>query len=305
MLNTNDLKGSNIALPTPFRDGEVDEPALRALVDFTIKGGTGSLLVTGSTGEPPTLTDEEHRRVIEITVDTAAKRVPVVAGCGTNSTRKVIHNVEQAKAAGADAVLLVAPYYNKPNQEGIYQHFKAVHDAVDMPIILYNHPGRCVIELSVDTVVRLAKLRNVIGMKESGQDLSRVIKLRMALGSEFMLISGDEPFGLAYLTYGGSAVYNILGTFAPAEAAEIYRAWNGGDRKRAAELNWKLMPISLALFCDVNPVPLKYLLSVLGRCTPEVRLPLTELSEANKAIVRSAMEKCGIVPTREGALARA
>jgi 4-hydroxy-tetrahydrodipicolinate synthase len=295
------LKGSNVALPTPFKNGEVDETALRELVKFNIEGGTEGLLVLGTTGEAPTLTDEEHYRVIKIVVDTAAKRVPVVAGAGSNSTAKSIAYTEKAKAAGADAALIVTPYYNKPSQEGLYRHYKAINDAVDLPIIMYNHPGRCVIELSVETVVRLAKLPNIIGVKDSNPSITRLIQLRQALGDDFLLVSGDEPTGLAYMAYGGNTQFNTIGSAVPRAMADIHRAWDAGDPRRARELYAKVMPLALAVYVETNPVPLKYMLSVLGKCSADVRLPLCELSDASKATVRKALETTGVLAGRREA----
>lgn len=296
------LKGSLVALPTPFKDGEVDEAALRAIVRSGIEGGTKGVLVLGTTGEAPTLTDEEHRRVIKLVVDTAAKRVPVIAGAGSNSTKKSIFYAEQAKAAGADAALIVTPYYNKPSQEGLYRHYKAINDAVDIPIVMYNHPGRCVIELSVETVARLAKLKNIVALKDSNPSIARVIQLRQALGEDFLLVSGDEPTGLAYMAYGGNTQFNTIGSAVPRAMAEIHDAWDAGDPKRARELYAKVMPLAQAMYVETNPVPLKYMLSLLGKCTPEVRLPLCELSEASKAAVAKAVEVCGLLPSRGPAL---
>lgn len=297
------LKGSNVALPTPFKNGEVDEASLRDLVKSTIDGGTDGLLVLGSTGEAPTLTDEEHRRVIKLVVDTAAKRVPVVAGCGAASTRQAIFYTEQAKAMGADAALIVTPYYNKPSQEGLFRHFQAISEAVDLPIIMYNHPGRCVIELSIDTVVRLAKLRNVIGVKDSNPSISRLIQLRLALGDDFLLVSGDEPTGLAYMAYGGNTQFNTIGSAFPGAMAKIHRAWDAGDPKRARELYAKVLPLALAMYVESNPVPLKYMLSLVGKCSAEVRLPLSELSDASKATVKRALDTAqALVGRNEAAL---
>lgn len=289
------LTGSQVALPTPFRNGEVDEAALRDLVETNIKGGTGGLLVLGTTGEAPTLTDEEHRRVIKLVVDTAAKRVPVLAGAGSNSTKKSIFYAEQAKAAGADLILVVTPYYNKPSQEGLYRHFKAINDAVDVPIVMYNHPGRCVIELSVETVARLAKLRNIVGLKDSNPSIARLIQLRQALGDGFLLVSGDEPTGLAYLAYGGNTQFNTVGSAMPRAMADIHAAWDAGDPKRARELYAKVMPLAQAMYVETNPVPLKYMLSLLGKCTAEVRLPLCELADASKATVQNALATVGLL----------
>jgi 4-hydroxy-tetrahydrodipicolinate synthase len=291
------LKGSNVALPTPFKNGAVDETALTILVNRNIEGGTSGLLVLGTTGEAPTLTDDEHHRVIKLVVDTTARRVPVVAGCGTNSTAKSISYAEHAKDAGADAVLVVTPYYNKPSQEGLFRHFEAINDAVDIPIILYNHPGRCVIELSVDTVGRLARLRNVIGMKDSNPSIRRVIELRLALGRDFLLVSGDEPTGLAYMAYGGDTQFNTIGSAIPAAMAEIHAAWDDGHPSVARTRYENVMQLALAMYVESNPVPLKYLLSQLGICSAEVRLPLCELADSSKAVVDAAIEKLGLLET--------
>jgi 4-hydroxy-tetrahydrodipicolinate synthase len=293
------LKGPQVALPTPFRNDEIDEAALRGVVEFAIAGGTGGLLVLGSTGEAAALSEEEYARVARISVETARRRVPVVVGCGTNSTRKTIHSAEQAKAAGADAILVVAPYYTRPSQEGLYRHFTAIHDAVDLPMVIYNHPGRCAVDIAVDTVIRLAKLPRVIGMKESSQDLSRLHRLHLALGNDFLFISGDAPNGLAYLIYGGSLAYMGLTNFVPEVVAKIHQAWDRGDARLASELYRKWMPLNLAMSVETNPVPLKYMLSLVGRCTEEVRLPLCELSDANKAVCRAALEKVGLLAARE------
>jgi 4-hydroxy-tetrahydrodipicolinate synthase len=294
------FQGSIAALPTPFIGDEVDERGLQELVRWNIDQGTEGLIVLGTTGEAPTMSDEEHYRVIRLVVQEAAKRVPVMAGTGTNSTRKAIAYTEAAKAAGADAALIVTPYYNKPSQEGIYRHYKAVNDAVDLPIITYNIPSRSVIDISIETTIRLARLRNVIGIKESNPDLKRPVQLRMALGEDFCLLSGDEPTGLAFMAAGGSGVTSATANILPDVLADMHRSWRLGDVKRAMALHQQAMPIHLAMYCETNPVPLKYMLSVMGKCSPDVRLPLCELPEASRAVCRRALESAGVL-AREAA----
>ena len=288
------FEGSTVALPTPFRNGEVDEHALRNMTTSQVSQGTNGLIVLGTTGEAPTMTDEEHGRVIRVVVEAAAGKVPVMAGAGTNCTRKTIHYAEQAKDAGADAILIVSPYYNKPNQEGLYRHYKAINDSVDIPLFVYNIPSRCVVDISVETLVRLAKLPNIVGIKDSNPDLKRPVQLRAELSSDFCLLSGDEPSGLSFLAAGGDGVTNAIGNLMPAMLVDMFRAWKQGDVQTAVAMHRKAMPLYRALYCETNPVPVKYAASVLGICTPEVRLPLVELSEASKAIVLTAMADCGL-----------
>jgi 4-hydroxy-tetrahydrodipicolinate synthase len=284
------FKGSIAALPTPFRDGAVDKRALQDLVRWNIDQGADGLIVLGTTGEAPTMSDEEHHLVIRLVAEAAGRRVPVMAGTGTNSTRTVIEHTELAKSAGADAALIVTPYYNKPSQEGLYRHYKAVNDAVDFPIIIYNIPSRSVIDMSVDTIVRLARLRNVIGIKESNPDLKRPVQLRIELGDDFCLLSGDEPTGLGWMASGGSGVTSATANILPATLAAMHRAWEEGNVRHAFVLHKQAMPVHLAMYCETNPVPLKYMLSLMGKCSPDVRLPLWELSEASKAACRRALE---------------
>ncbi len=288
------FKGSIVALPTPFRNGEVDDAALRGMVKWQLSQGTHGLIVLGTTGEAPTMSDEEHGRVICTVVQAAAGKVPVMAGAGTNCTKKTIHYAEQAKDAGADAILVVSPYYNKPGQEGLYQHYKAINDAVDAPLFVYNIPARCVVDISIDTLVRLAKLSNIAGIKDSNPDLKRPVELRRQLGAEFCLLSGDEPSGLSFLAAGGDGVTNAIGNLMPRMMVDMFDAWNKNDHSTAMSLQRNAMPLFGALYCETNPVPVKYAASLLGFCTPEVRLPLVELSEASKAIVRKAMGACGL-----------
>jgi 4-hydroxy-tetrahydrodipicolinate synthase len=290
--------GSIAALPTPFRGGDVDEQALQGLVQWHIDQGTQGLIVLGTTGEAPTMSDEEHFRVIRLVMEATAGRIPVMAGTGTNHTAKVIYYTQQAKAAGADAALIVTPYYNRPSQEGIYQHYKAIHDAADLPLIMYNIPSRSMVDMSIETITRLAKLPKIVGIKDSNPDLKRPVQLRMALGDAFCLLSGDEPTGLAFMASGGSGVTSSTANVIPAKLAAMHRAWREGDVKRAMALHLGAMPIHLAMYCETNPVPLKYMLHLMGKCRPDVRLPMWELSDPSKAIVRRALETCAVLVDR-------
>ena len=288
------FKGSIVALPTPFRDGRVDEAAFRRMIEWQLGQGTDGLLILGTTGEAPNLSDAEHERLIHLCMEVVDGKVPVMAGAGTNSTEKTIHYARQAKMAGADAVLAVSPYYNKPTQEGLFQHYKALNDAVDIPVFVYNIPSRCVVDISVETLVRLARLPHIVGIKDSNPDLKRPVQLRMHLGDDFCLLSGDEPSGLPFMAAGGDGVTTAVGNVIPKVFADMHRAWERGDFKAAFALHKKAMPLHLALYCETNPVPTKYALSLMGLCQPDVRLPLVELAEASKAKVRDAMRACGL-----------
>jgi len=289
------FRGSFVALVTPFRDGVFDESAYRDLVQWHLEQGTDGLVPCGTTGESPTLSHDEHKRVIDVCIETAAGRVPIIAGSGSNSTAEAIDLTRYAKQAGADAALVVTPYYNKPTQEGLYQHFKAIHDAVDLPIIIYNIPPRSVIDMSVATMARLAELPNIVGVKDATQDLTRPIDTRLAIGPDFCQLSGEDGTVLPYLAAGGHGCISVTANVAPALCAELHRAWQGGDAARALIINDRLMPLHKALFCESNPCPAKYALSLLNRCSAEARLPLAELSAASKETVRRAMADVGLL----------
>ena len=284
------LKGSLVALITPFRDGKVDEKAFQDFVEWQIQEGTHGLVVCGTTGESPTLSHEEHERAIELCIEAARRRVPVVAGTGSNSTAEAISLTRHAKDVGADAALVVTPYYNKPTQEGLYQHYKAINDAVDLPLIIYNIPGRCVIDMSVETMARLAKLPNVIGVKDSTQDLARPTRTKLTCGDEFAQLSGEDGTALGFLAQGGVGCISVTANVHPKLCAMMHEAWQQGAIATAQKINEQLMPLHDALFCETSPAPVKYAASLLGHCTPEVRLPLVPASEAAQARVRAAME---------------
>ena len=283
------FQGSITALITPFRNGAVDETAFQPFVDWQIKQGTKALVPCGTTGESPTLSHEEHMRVVELCIEAAGRRVPVIAGTGSNSTAEAIQLTRHAKQAGAAAALVVTPYYNKPTQEGLYQHFKAVHDAAELPIVIYNIPGRCVIDMSVDTMARLAKLPRIVGVKDATADLARPLATRLAIGPKFCQLSGEDATALPFLAQGGHGCISVTSNIAPKLCAEMHEAWARGDLKNAMAVNERLMPLHQALFCETSPGPVKYAASLLGFCAAETRLPLTEIAEASKERVKRAL----------------
>ena len=289
------FRGSIVALITPFRDGGVDESAYRALIDWQINEGTEALVPCGTTGESPTLDHAEHKRVVEVCIEAAAGRVPVIAGSGSNSTAEAIELTQHAKDAGAAAALVVTPYYNKPTQEGLFRHYQAIAESVDLPIIIYNIPPRSVIDMSVETMARLAKLPNIIGVKDATADLTRPIRTRLAAGADFSQLSGQDVTALPFLAAGGHGCISVTANVAPAKCAEMQRAWRRGDLATAMTMQDKLMPLHAALFCESNPAPVKYAAGLLGRCSPETRLPLAPLSEASKETVRRAMTAVGLI----------
>jgi 4-hydroxy-tetrahydrodipicolinate synthase len=283
------FQGSITALITPFRNGAVDETAFQSFVDWQVKQGTKALVPCGTTGESPTLSHEEHMRVVELCIEAAAGRVPVIAGTGSNSTAEAIQLTRHAKQAGADAGLVVTPYYNKPTQEGLYQHFKAVHDAAELPIVIYNIPGRCVIDMSVDTMARLAKLPRIVGVKDATADLARPLATRLAIGPKFCQLSGEDATALPFLAQGGHGCISVTSNIAPKLCAEMHEAWARGDLKTAMAVNERLMPLHQALFCETSPGPVKFAASLLGHCTAETRLPLAEIAQASKERVKRAL----------------
>jgi 4-hydroxy-tetrahydrodipicolinate synthase len=288
------IKGSIPALITPMKDGKVDEAAFRALVQWQIAEGSTGLVPTGTTGESPTLSHEEHMRVVEICVEEAAGRVPVIAGAGSNSTDEAIALTRHAKEVGCDAVLSVTGYYNKPSQEGQYRHFMAIAEAVDIPILLYNIPGRAIVEITVDTMARLARHRNIIGVKDATANLMRPSRERGAIGKDWLLISGEDGTALGYNAHGGHGCISVTANVAPRLCAEFQAASLAGDFALAREYQDKLMPLHDAMFCEPSPAPAKYGVSLLGRCLPDVRLPLVEATDAARAQVKAAMIGAGL-----------
>ncbi len=295
MTAKTNFRGSFTALVTPFKNGAVDEKAFRGLVDWQIGEGTSGLVPVGTTGESPTLSHEEHNHVVEWCVAQADGRVPVVAGAGSNSTREAVELSRHAERAGADAVLIVTPYYNKPTQEGMYQHFKAVNDAIGIPIIIYNIPGRSVIDMSVDTMKRLFELKNIAGVKDATANVLRVSQQRAVLGPDFNQLSGEDGTCLGFMAHGGHGCISVTSNVAPRLCAEFQSACLKGDYAAALKLQDKLMPLHQNLFIETNPSPAKYALSLLGKCSDLVRLPMVPLSDQSKAAVREAMVHAGLI----------
>jgi len=289
------FKGSYTALITPMRDGAVDEKAFGDLVDWQIREGTHGLVPVGTTGESPTLSHEEHMRVVDLCIEAANGRVPIVAGAGSNSTTEALGFVKHAQKAGADGILVVCPYYNKPNQEGLYQHYKALNDATDLPIIIYNIPGRSVIDMSVDTMARLFALPNIAGVKDATADLARVSLQRAAMGPEFNQLSGEDATALGFNAHGGHGCISVTSNVAPALCAEFQNATLAGDFARALQIQDKLMPLHSALFADTSPGPVKYAAELLGLCAAETRLPLVPIRDETKKLVRAAMVHAGLL----------
>ncbi|QDL92082.1 4-hydroxy-tetrahydrodipicolinate synthase [Paroceanicella profunda] len=289
------FRGSIPALVTPFSGGKVDEKALKELVEWHVAEGSHGLVAVGTTGETPTLSHEEHRRVIEICVETAAGRIPVIAGAGSNNTAESVGLMEFAKSVGADAALVVTPYYNKPSQRGMIAHFTALHDAVELPIIIYNIPGRSVVDMSPETMGELAKLPRIIGVKDATGKIERVSQQRITCGTDFIQLSGEDATALGFNAHGGVGCITVTANVAPKLSAEFQNACLDGDYARALTYQDKLMPLHLALFAEPNPAGAKYALSLLGMCSPELRLPMVELTDPTKAQIRAAMEHAGLI----------
>ena len=287
------FRGSITALITPFREGALDEQAFVALVERQIAGGTHGLVPVGTTGESVTLSLEEHQRVVELCVRTARGRVPVIAGAGANDTRKAVELVRFAKTVGADAALVVTPYYNKPSQEGLYRHFAAINEAVQLPVVLYDVPSRTGVTFAVETVARLAELPNVIGIKDATGDLAKASQLRAAVGEEFVWLSGDDPTALGYYAHGGGGCISVTSNVAPEGCAAFHEACLKGDHETARFWQDRLIRLHKALFLDNSPAPTKFALAHLGLCTEEVRLPLAPCSEAVRPEILEALREAG------------
>lgn len=289
------FKGSFVALITPFKNGKVDEAAFVKHVEWQIAQGTHGLVPCGTTGESPTLSHDEHKRVVQLCIETARGRVPVIAGAGSNNTVEAIELTAFAKEAGADAVLSVTGYYNKPSQEGIYRHFKAVNDAVDIPIILYNIPARTIVDITLETMTRLSELKNIVGVKDATANLARVSLQRDAMGPDFCQLSGEDATALGFNAHGGVGCISVTANVAPALCAQFQQAMLDGDFRKALEIQDRLLPLHNALFFDPNPAPVKYAANLLGFCENEVRLPLVTASTATEEKVRDAMKSAGLL----------
>jgi 4-hydroxy-tetrahydrodipicolinate synthase len=289
------FQGSFTALITPFRDGAVDAKAFQALCDWQIAEGTHGLVPVGTTGESPTLSHAEHKRVVELCVEVAKGRVPVMAGCGSNSTDEAIDFSRHAAKAGADALLHVCPYYNRPSQEGLYRHYAAVAAAVDLPIFIYNIPGRSAVDMSVETMARLARIPNIVGVKDAAGSVGRATEQRIACGEDFIQLSGDDGIALGFAAHGSVGCISVTSNIAPRLCADFQNALLAGDYVKARALNDRLTPLHKAMFVESSPAPVKYGASLLGKSTDEVRLPLVPASEGARATVRAAMVAAGLI----------
>lgn len=290
------FKGSFPALITPMRNGSIDEAGFRRVIDWVIDEGSNGVVPVGTTGESPTLSHEEHKRVVEIAVDQVKGRVPVIAGTGSNSTAEAIDYTLHAEEAGASAALVVVPYYNKPTQDGLYSHFKAIADAVSLPILIYNVPSRTVANIALETVDRLAKdCPNIVGVKDATADLSRPSKQRLMTGERFIQLSGEDATALGFNAHGGVGCISVTANVAPRLCSEFQAATLRGDFAAAIRIQDRLMPLHSALFVETSPAPVKYAASLLGLCEPDVRLPLIQPSERTREIVRDAMRHAGLL----------
>lgn len=289
------FRGSIVALVTPFRNAEVDARALQDLVEWHLGQGTHGFVPVGTTGESPTLSHAEHERVIELCVEAVARRAPVIAGTGSNSTEEAISLTRHAKKAGADAALVVTPYYNRPTQEGLYRHYAAIAAAVDLPIVIYNIPGRCVVDMTPETMGRLARIPNIVGVKDATNDITRPLATAESCGPGFCQLSGEDANTLAFLAHGGHGCISVTANVAPALCASLHQAWAEGRTTDALAIHRRLMPLHRALFCETNPGPVKYALGRLGRCSPSVRLPLVEPGERSRELIDAAMASAGLI----------
>jgi len=289
------FQGSMVAVVTPFKDGRVDEVKVRELVEFHIKNGTDVLVPCGTTGESPTLSHDEHRRVIELTIQTANKRIPVVAGTGSNSTAEAIDLTRFAKNAGADGALVVLPYYNKPTQQGLIAHCRAIADAVELPLILYNIPGRTGINMLPETLAVLADHPNIVGMKEATGNLEQMTHDIVLCGAKLSFLSGDDTLTLPLMAVGGKGVISVVANIVPRDVADLTRAFLSGDWKRAREIHLKLFPLCQAMFCETNPIPVKTAMALMGMINGELRLPLCPMSEANLSKLKAALRAYGLI----------
>ncbi|MCX7817289.1 MAG: 4-hydroxy-tetrahydrodipicolinate synthase [Syntrophales bacterium] len=289
------FKGAIVAIVTPFKNGQIDEERLRELIEFQIENGTDGIVPCGTTGESSVLSHEEHDRVIEITVDAVKKRVPVIAGTGSNSTEEALRLTRHAYEVGADGALMVCPYYNRPTQEGLYQHYKYIAERVPIPIIIYNIPGRTGVNLLPETLARLAKIPNIVGTKEASGSLKQMHDIIALCGDKFSVLSGDDFFTFPLLCLGGHGVISVISNVAPADMAAMIDAFEAGDINKARELHYKMVPLIDMLFIETNPAPVKAALAMMGKIEYEIRLPLCKLSDANYDKLRQAMINYGLI----------
>ena len=290
------IQGSIVAMVTPFRNGGVDEAKVRELVEWHVASGTDGIVPCGTTGESPTLSHDEHKRVVEIVVDAARGRIPVIAGTGSNSTAEAIDLTSHAKTAGARAALVVNPYYNRPTQEGLYRHFRAVAEAVDIPILVYNIQSRTAVNVETDTLQRLAKdCPNIVGVKEASGSLDQMTQVILACGPDFSVVSGDDNLTLPLMSVGGRGVISVIANIVPRETAEMTHAALSGDWKLARELHLRLFPLCRAVFIETNPIPVKEAMAMMGMLEPEFRLPLCRMGDANRERLRAILTQHGLL----------
>ena len=292
------FKGSNVALITPFKDNELDEENYIKLINFHIENGTNGLVPAGTTGESPTLNHNEHQKVIEICIKESGGKIPVIAGTGSNSTEEAVSLTKHAEKAGANGVLVVTPYYNKPTQEGLYQHYKAINDNTNLPIIIYNIPSRCVIDMSVDTMAKLFELKNIVGVKDATGDLNRLDQTIQKLGNEFIQLTGEDGLAFEFNKRGGVGIISVTANIAPKLCSEMQmlsKSKNNEDLKKAEEIDRNLQPLHKALFIESNPAPIKYAAKVLGLCSDEIRLPLVNIQKKTEEQVDKALSIAKLV----------
>ena len=289
------FKGSFTALITPFKDGKFDETSFRSLIDFQLKSGTHGLVPTGTTGESPTLSHEEHIRIVEVCIEQANKKAPVIAGTGSNSTEEAIYLTKHAEKAGADAALVVTPYYNKPSQEGLLQHFTKIANSVDIPIVIYNIPGRSIVDMSNETMSKLFEIKNIVGVKDATGDIPRVYFTRSEVGNEYNMLSGDDSTTLAFMTYGGHGAISVTSNVAPKLCSDFHSLCMDKNFYEASLINDKLMPLHRALFLESSPGPVKYAASKLDICSEEVRLPVTKINNDTKKIIDNALRHASLI----------
>ena len=289
------FKGSIVAIITPFKEGTVDEEAYRSLIEFQIENGTNAIVPCGTTGESATLTIKEHKRVIDIAIEAANHRVPIIAGTGGNSTSEAIELTGHAKKVGADATLQVTPYYNKPTQEGLYRHFKAIADAVALPQVLYNVPGRTSVNMLPETVARLAEFPDIVAIKEASGNIGQMAEIVKLAGEKITLLSGDDNLTLPILSIGGKGVISVVANIVPQDTADMVSAWERGDIAKAQDLYFRLLPLCQAMFYETNPVPVKTSLALMGKIQDELRLPLVPMAPANREKLKKALQDYGLV----------
>ena len=287
--------GSIPAVITPFKNNEVDYEALNNILEHLISNESNGLVPCGTTGESPTLSHDEHKKIVEETIRITDKRIPVIAGTGSNNTTEAIEFTQHAEKVGADAALIVTPYYNKPTQSGLYEHYKSISDNSNIPIIIYNIPGRSIVDMSIETMVQLSKLKNIIGVKDATNDLFRPLLTRKKMDNDFCYLSGEDGTALAYLAQGGHGCISVTANIAPKLCSQMHKYWRDGDIKKAQELNLKLSNLHNALFLESSPGPIKYAAFLKGLCEPETRLPLVNISESTKAEVKKCLIENDII----------